>query len=88
VAVTSVRGRAPSARGAAARQSRDTRSSHMNSIRRTPECAEDHIELGLELRDSGELDAQLPLGIAKPLAYGPARFGRGATSTRAGRGGR
>ena len=39
----------------------------MNAIRRTTERAHDHIELGLELCDSSELDAQLPFGIGEPL---------------------
>ena len=48
----------------------------MNSVRRTPERAQDHIELGLELRDPGELDAQLAFGIGKPLVYPPGRLDR------------
>jgi hypothetical protein len=32
-----------------------------------PERARDHVELGLELRDPNELDAQLPFGIGEPL---------------------
>jgi len=55
---------------------------------RSGEGRSSRIELGLELRDSSELDTQLPLGIAKPLVYGPARFGGGATSNGASRGGR
>jgi hypothetical protein len=39
----------------------------MNAIRRTSERARHHIELGLELRDSSELDAQLPFSIVKAL---------------------
>jgi hypothetical protein len=55
----------------------------MNSIRRTSERAQDHIELGLQLRDSSELDAQLPFSIGKPLVYCPERFDGGAASNRA-----
>jgi hypothetical protein len=43
----------------------------MASIRRTSERAQEHIELGLELRDSSELNAQLPFSIVKPLVDGP-----------------
>ena len=39
----------------------------MNAIRRTTDRAQDHIELGLELCNSSELDAQLPFGIGEPL---------------------
>ena len=47
------------------------------------ERAQDHIELGLELRDSNELDAQLAFSIGKPLVDGPERFRGGAASNRA-----
>ena len=43
----------------------------MNAIRRTTKRAQDHIELGLELCDSSELDAQLPFSVAKPLVDRP-----------------
>jgi hypothetical protein len=43
----------------------------MNSVRRTPERGQDDIELGLELRDSSELDAQLPFSVGEPLGYCP-----------------
>jgi len=52
----------------------------MNGIRRTSERTQDDIELGLELRDSSELDTQFPFGIGKPLVYGPVRFDRESTS--------
>jgi hypothetical protein len=42
------------------------RPSHVNSLRRMSECTQDYIELRLELRDSSELDAQLPFSVAKP----------------------
>jgi hypothetical protein len=56
----------------------------MHAIRRTSERAHDEIELGLELRDSSELDAQLSLSIGKPLVYGRERLRGGAASNRAG----
>jgi hypothetical protein len=46
----------------------------MTSIRRTSERAQEQIELGLELRDSSELDGQLPFSIVKALVYRPERF--------------
>jgi len=45
----------------------------MNS-RRTSQRAQDHVELGLELRDSRELEAQFPFGHGQPLVYGPDRL--------------
>ena len=45
--------------------------------------AQDHVEVGLELRDSFELDAQLPFIAGKPLVYGPKRWPAGAASNRA-----
>jgi hypothetical protein len=56
------------------------RSSHINSIRRTSERAQDQIELGLELRDSSELDAQLPFSLVKALVDDPERFRGGAAA--------
>ena len=56
---------------------------HEKSIRRTSERAHDDIELGLELRDSCELNAQLPFGIGKSLVDGPERFDGGSASNRA-----
>jgi hypothetical protein len=53
------------------------------NIRRTAERAQDHIELGLQLRDSSELNEQLPFGIGKSLVYGAARFDGGYASNRA-----
>jgi hypothetical protein len=52
----------------------------MNSVRRIAERAQDQIELGLELRDSSELNAELSFGIGKPLVYGVQRQGRRAAS--------
>jgi hypothetical protein len=64
------------------------RPSHLNSLRRTSECTQDHIELRLELRNSSELDAQLPFSVAKPLVDRPWRCGGGgAASNRARSGG-
>jgi hypothetical protein len=53
---------------------------HTNAIRQASDRAHEQIELGLELRDSCELDAQLPFGTGKPLVYGRARFHPGAAS--------
>jgi hypothetical protein len=47
----------------------------MHSVRRTSERTQYHIELGLQLCDSSELDAQLLFSIGEPLVYGPERFG-------------
>ena len=55
----------------------------MKSIRRPSERAHDHVELGLELRDSTELNAQLPFSLVKALVYGPERLGGGAAPNRA-----
>ena len=55
----------------------------MNVTRRTSERGQNGIELGLELRDSSELDAQLPFGIGKPLVHGRDRFEDGVPSSRA-----
>ena len=55
---------------------------HEQSSRRTSERAHDDIELGLELRDSCELNAQLPFGIGKSLVDGPERFDGGSASNR------
>jgi hypothetical protein len=55
-------------------------SSQMNSIRRTSERAQEHIELGLQLSDSSELDAQLPFSIGKPLVYRRERLDCGSGS--------
>ena len=41
----------------------------MKSVRRTSERAQDDVELGLQLGDSSELDAQFSFGIGKPLVY-------------------
>jgi hypothetical protein len=46
------------------------------------ERAQHQIELGLELRDSSELDAQFPFSIGKPLGDGPERFRGGAAPKR------
>jgi hypothetical protein len=55
--------------------------SDMNSVRRTSERTQDHIELSLKLRDSSELDPQLPFSVTKPLIDGPGRCdGRRAAS--------
>jgi hypothetical protein len=43
----------------------------MKSVRRTSERAQDDVELGLELGNSSELDAQFPFSIGKPLVYAP-----------------
>jgi hypothetical protein len=53
-------------------------SSRLNAIRRTSERAQDHVELGLELRNSNELNAQLPFSIVKALVCGEERFRGGA----------
>ena len=56
----------------------------MNSVRRTPERSQHHIELGLELGDSSELDAQLAFSIGKPLVDRPQWLVSGSTSNRGG----
>jgi hypothetical protein len=56
----------------------------MNSFGECPERSQHHIELGLELGDSGELDAQLAFSIGKPLADRPQWLGGGSTSSRGG----
>lgn len=55
----------------------------MSFDRRPSKLAQDYIELGLELRDSSELQAQLPFGIGKPLVYGPEPPDAGSVSNRA-----
>ena len=47
------------------------------------ERVHDHVELGLELRDSDELDAQFLFSIGKSLVYGPERCRGGVASSRA-----
>jgi len=46
----------------------------MNVIRQPSKGAHDYIELGLELRDASELDAQFPFSIGEPPVHGPERF--------------
>src|SRR5689334_14128028 len=58
-----------------------------HSLRRTPECTQDHIELRLELRDSSELNAQLPFSVAKPLVDRPGRCGGGRAASNCARSG-
>lgn len=55
----------------------------MKRTRRTSERGQDNIELGLELRDSSELYAQLSFGIGKPLVNGRDRFDSRAAFNRA-----
>ena len=58
------------------------RSFHMNPAHVGARRAQDHIALGLDLRDSRELDAPHPFSPGKPLVYvqsdgvaGPCRTG-------------
>ena len=43
----------------------------VDSIRRTSERRQQQVDLGLQLCDSSELDAQLPFGTGKTLVNGP-----------------
>src|ERR1041384_7441303 len=63
------------------------RPSHLNSLPRTSERTQDHVELGLELRDSSELDAQLSFSVAEPLVDRPGRCDGGRTASNCARSG-
>ena len=55
----------------------------VDSIRRTSERRQQQVDLGLQLCDSSELDAQLLFGTGKTLVNGPDRLGTGTASNRA-----
>src|ERR1043166_8982034 len=74
----------------------ETRSAAVRSARtaitlelpsRTSERTQDHVELGLELRDSSELDAQLSFSVAEPLVDRPGRCDGGRTASNCARSG-